>query len=292
MQFTTQTTRSVQQIKTPALIIGVYTDKQLSEAASTIDMASEGSIQQVLKKEFKAKLGTTLVLRNLNGVSAERIVLVGLGDKADYNANAILKAHSAAAEYLKSANLSEGANTLLSEEATDVPLIERARLAARAFTLATYQYDTTFSKSPDPISLKKLICTIDKGLENEVKQGLAQGSSIGNGMNLTRHLGNLPANYCTPTFLGNQAKVLAKEFKTLQVEVLEKKQIEALKMGSFLSVAAGSDQAPRFIIIKYKPTGKSNSNSEQKPIVLVGKGVTFDTGGISLKPGLGMDEMK
>ena len=292
MQFTTQTTRSVQQIKTPALIIGVYTDKQLSEAASTIDMASEGSIQQVLKKEFKAKLGTTLVLRNLNGVSAERIVLVGLGDKADYNANAILKAHSAAAEYLKSANLTEGANTLLSEEATDVPLIERARLAARAFTLATYQYDTTFSKSPDPISLKKLVCTIDKGLENEVKQGLAQGSSIGNGMNLTRHLGNLPANYCTPTFLGNQAKVLAKEFKTLQVEVLEKKQIEALKMGSFLSVAAGSDQAPRFIIIKYKPTGKSNSASEQKPIVLVGKGVTFDTGGISLKPGLGMDEMK
>ena len=292
MQFTTQTTRSVQQIKTPALIIGVYTDKQLSEAASTIDMASEGSIQQVLKKEFKAKLGTTLVLRNLSGVSAERIVLVGLGDKADYNANAILKAHSAAAEYLKSANLSEGANTLLSEEATDVPLIERARLAARAFTLATYQYDTTFSKSPDPISLKKLICTIDKGLENEVKQGLAQGSSIGNGMNLTRHLGNLPANYCTPTFLGNQAKVLAKEFKTLQVEVLEKKQIEALKMGSFLSVAAGSDQAPRFIIIKYKPAGKNNNTSEQKPIVLVGKGVTFDTGGISLKPGLGMDEMK
>ncbi len=293
MQFTTQTTRSVQQIKTPALFVGVYTDKQLSNAASIIDTASDGSIQEVLKKEFKAKLGTTLVLRNLAGVSAERVVLLGLGDKADYNANAILKAHSAAAEYLKNANLSEGVNTLLAEEAGEISLVERARLAARAFTLATYQYDTTFSKAPDPISLKKLINVIeDKSLEKETKQGLAQGSSIGNGMNLTRHLGNLPPNYCTPTFLGNQAKVLAKEFKTLHVEVLEKKQIEALKMGSFLSVAAGSDQAPRFIIIKYKPAGKVANDKEQKPIVLVGKGVTFDTGGISLKPGLNMDEMK
>lgn len=291
MQFTTQTTRSVQQVKTPALIVGVYSDRQLSQAASTIDTASEGSIQQVLKKEFKAKLGTTLVMRNLPSVTAERIVLVGLGDKADYNANAILKAHTASAEYLKSAQLSEGTNTMLSEEASELSLIERARLAARAFTLASYQYDTTFSKRPDPISIKKLVCIIDKGLENDAKQGLAQGNSIGNGMNLTRQLGNLPANYCTPTFLGNQARVLAKEFKTIQVEVLEKKQIEALKMGSFLSVAAGSDQAPRFIIIKYSP-GKTANNKDKKPIVLVGKGVTFDTGGISLKPGLGMDEMK
>lgn len=289
MQFTTQTTRSVQQTKTPALIVGVYTKQQLSEAATTIDTASGGSIQQVLKKEFKAELASVLVLRNLPGVTAERVVLVGLGNKEDYNANAILKAHAAAAEYLKKANLSEGANTLITEEAAGISLVERARLAARAMTCATYQYDATFSKRPEPISLKKLVCLIDKGLEHELKQGLAQGNSIGNGMNLTRHLGNLPANYCTPTYLGNQAKVLAKEFKSIHVEVLEKKQIEALKMGSFLSVAAGSDQAPRFIIIKYSP-GKAAKNT--KPIVLVGKGVTFDTGGISLKPGLNMDEMK
>ncbi|MDY3330368.1 MAG: leucyl aminopeptidase, partial [Pelistega sp.] len=107
----------------------------------------------------------------------------------------------------------------------------------------------------------------------------------------TRQLGNLPANICTPSYLGEQAKALAKEFATIKTEVLDKKQIEALKMGSFLSVAAGSDQPPRFIVMQYSAS-KGAKKSKQKPIVLVGKGVTFDTGGISLKPGLNMDEMK
>ena len=108
-------------------------------------------------------------------------------------------------------------------------------------------------------------------------------------MGLTRQLGNLPGNFATPTYLGEQAKALAEEYETLDVQVLEKKQIEALKMGSFLSVAAGSEQPPRFIILHHKP---DHANSSDAPIVFVGKGVTFDTGGISLKPGAGMDEMK
>ncbi|MFY9347832.1 MAG: leucyl aminopeptidase, partial [Orrella sp.] len=113
-----------------------------------------------------------------------------------------------------------------------------------------------------------------------------------------RTLGNLPSNICTPTYLGNQARTLGRQFKSLKVSVLEKKQIEALGMGSFLAVSQGSAQAPRFIVMHYKGSGAAKASTKSKsgpangPIVLVGKGITFDTGGISIKPSAAMDEMK
>ncbi|RBH33981.1 leucyl aminopeptidase, partial [Pseudomonas sp. MWU13-2860] len=112
-------------------------------------------------------------------------------------------------------------------------------------------------------------------------------TAIANGMAFTRTLGNLPPNICHPTFLGEQAKNLGKEFKDLKVEVLDEKKIKALGMGSFYAVGQGSAQPPRLIVMQYNGGKKS-----EKPYALVGKGITFDTGGISLKPGAGMDEMK
>ncbi len=289
MQFTTQTNRSFHQLKTPALFVGVFADGQLGQVAATLD--SDGSLKKILKKEFKADIGSTLVLRNLADIAAERLVLVGLGNKDNYNANALMKAHTSIVEYLKQSSLNEGVSTLLEESAT-LGVVEAARFAVRAVGTATYQYTTTLTKPIETVVLKKLTFTCDKASDKEVKLGLTQGQAIANGMNFTRQLGNLPANICTPTYLGEQAKALAKEFASIKTEVLDKKQIEALKMGSFLSVAAGSDQPPRFIVMQYSASGKTNKKSKQKPIVLVGKGVTFDTGGISLKPGLNMDEMK
>jgi leucyl aminopeptidase len=116
--------------------------------------------------------------------------------------------------------------------------------------------------------------------------GIKEGHAIAEGMNLTKDLGNLPPNICTPTYLANQAKNIAKDFK-MKSTILGQKQIEKLKMGSFLSVAKGSRLEPKFIIIEHKKGKKSS-----KPVVLVGKGITFDSGGISLKPGAAMDEMK
>ncbi len=289
MQFTTQTNRSFHQLKTPALFVGVFADGQLGQVAATLD--SDGSLKKILKKEFKADIGSTLVLRNLADIAAERLVLVGLGNKDNYNANALMKAHTSIVEYLKQSSLNEGVSTLLEESAT-LGVVEAARFAVRAVGTATYQYTTTLTKPIETVVLKKLTFTCDKASDKEVKLGLTQGQAIANGMNFTRQLGNLPANICTPTYLGEQAKALAKEFASIKTEVLDKKQIEALKMGSFLSVAAGSDQPPRFIVMQYSASGKTTKKSKQKPIVLVGKGVTFDTGGISLKPGLNMDEMK
>lgn len=289
MQFTTQTNRSFHQLKTPALFVGVFEDGQLGQVAATLD--TKGYFKQLLKKEFKAELGSTLVLRHLEGIAAERIILVGLGNKNNYNANALMKAHSRIYEYLKQSSLSEGVSTLLEEKCDLLPL-QAARLATRAVVTAGYRYTHTLSQAPKAFSLKKLVFTCEKGIEKEVVLGLTQGHAIANGMNLTRELGNLPANICTPTYLGNKAKSLAKEFSSIKVEVLERKQIEALKMGAFLSVAAGSNEPPRFIVMQYKASGHGRKKSKQKPIVLVGKGVTFDSGGISLKPGANMDEMK
>ncbi len=121
---------------------------------------------------------------------------------------------------------------------------------------------------------------------NSIKLGIKEGQAIAEGMNLTKDLGNLPPNICTPTYLANQAKEIAKDFK-MKSTILSQKQIEKLKMGSFLSVAKGSRLEPKFIIIEHKKGKKSS-----KPHVLVGKGITFDSGGISLKPGAAMDEMK
>src|SRR5690606_20403360 len=122
--------------------------------------------------------------------------------------------------------------------------------------------------------------------------GLAAGRAIATGMQLARKLGDLPGNVCTPTYLVTTAKQLARECKCLSARVLTQKQNEALKMGSFLSVAKGSTQPPAFIELKYTPAGAGAGKKAKAPIVLVGKGITFDAGGISLKPAANMDEMK
>lgn len=127
---------------------------------------------------------------------------------------------------------------------------------------------------------------VDGSAQTEARKTLAQSIALANGLDLSKTLGNLPPNICTPTYLANTAKKLAKDYK-LGVEVLDRKQLEALKMGSFLSVTQGSEQPPKFIVLKHM-----GGKPKDAPVVLVGKGITFDTGGISLKPGAGMDEMK
>ncbi|WP_016832474.1 leucyl aminopeptidase, partial [Herbaspirillum lusitanum] len=163
--------------------------------------------------------------------------------------------------------------------------------AIRALVLAArdnnYRSDVLKSKKdPAPTGVKKIAVAVSTAAAVAAKTGLAEAVALANGMELSKDLANLPGNVCTPTYLANSAKKLAKEYK-LGVEVLDRKQLEALKMGSFLSVTNGSDEPPKFIVLKHL-----GGKSKDAPIVLVGKGITFDTGGISLKPGAGMDEMK
>ncbi|MYZ43169.1 leucyl aminopeptidase [Schauerella aestuarii] len=302
MEFSTQTTASLHQLKTAALGVGIFADGVLSPAADQIDRASDGAVRAVVKSEFRATVGESLVLRNLPGVAAQRVVLIGLGKQEEYKATALASGERAFIAACVKANVTEAASSLASLAMQDVPVRARARSAAIAAGDATYRYDATFGK-PDKDKrpkLKKVVHVVAAGDAADAKTGLQEGRAIAEGMNLTKLLGNLPPNICTPTYLGETAKRLAAEFKTLKVEVLERKQIEALGMGSFLSVARGSEEAPRFIVLRHpgsaakklaaKPAGKTSGGDG--PVVLVGKGITFDSGGISIKPAATMDEMK
>lgn len=295
MEFSTQTTASLHQIKTHALAVGIFADGVMSPAAESINWASDDSIKKVLRDEFQGKVGSTLVLRNLPGITAARVVLVGLGKQESYSDKVHATAERAFAEYCVQARLTEAASTLVANPAGEgSSMADRARNAAMAACGAVYHYDTTFSK-PDPAArpkLKKIVHVVNARADaTPMQAGLREGAAMGNGMSLARDLGNLPGNICTPTYLGEAARKLAKEYKSLKVDVLEQKQIEALGMGSFLSVARGSYEAPRFIVMRY--TGKAPAKARKSgPVVLVGKGITFDAGGISIKPAAAMDEMK
>lgn len=296
MEFSTNTSVSIHQVKTAALAVGIFTEGVLSPAADVLDRASHGAIRAVMKAEFTGKSNSTLVLRSLAGVAATRVVLVGLGKQSEYTALAHARAEQAFASVCVNARIAEATSTLAAIACPGSTMTDRARDAAAAAYEATYHYDATFGK-PDPDArpkLKKLSLLVARSESTAAEHGLAQGAALGEGISLARTLGNLPGNICTPTYLGETAKKLGREFKSIKVTVLDGKQIAALKMGSFLSVAKGSDQPPRFIVMHYKgkDSAKASSKAKPGPIVLVGKGITFDSGGVSIKPAGTMDEMK
>src|SRR5690606_18611834 len=164
-------------------------------------------------------------LRALPGVRAERVVLVGLGAREKFNSNVMSKAHAAMAGYCSDGSLTEAVSTLLEEPCPATTLRQSAQLAATAASNAIYKYTATFSKDKQPAtsSFRKLVFTVDKPDQKQVGEGIGYGAAIAEGLRLTRELGNLPANVCTPSYLGNQAKQLAKEHKSISAEVLERK---------------------------------------------------------------------
>ncbi|RZS86538.1 leucyl aminopeptidase [Pigmentiphaga kullae] len=296
MDFSTQTS-APEKIKTAALVVGVHADGVLTQAADAVDRAAKGAVRAAVKTDFKGKTGETLVLRSLPGVAAQRVVLAGLGPQEAFSPKALASAHRAALAAAAALGVTETVSALAAVPMQSADVRTRARLAAIAAGEVTYRFDATFGKR-DAVSrpkLARLVLAVERSEAKEAEAGLREGSAIANGMSLARDLGNLPGNVCTPTYLGETAKKLGKSHK-LKVEVLDRKQIEALKMGSFLSVARGSDEPPKFIVLRYegarqKPAGRGKTGANG-PVVLVGKGITFDAGGISLKPAAGMDEMK
>ena len=291
MEFSTQTTTGLQQLRTAALGVGVFADGVLTAPAEVIDRASEGAISAVLKSEFKGKANTHVVLRNLPGVKAERVIVIGLGKQDAYRATGHAAAEQLFANVCAGLNVADGVSTLATVECEGTTLRSRARAMAAAGQRSSYRYEATRTRDLEPApKLKKLSLWTSRSKAAEALAGLKEGTAIGNGMNLARLLGDMPPNLCTPTYLGEAAKKLGKEFKTLKVDVLDRKKIEAEKMGAFLSVARGSDEPPVFIVIRHVP--KSPKAKGKAPLVLVGKGLTFDSGGISIKPSANMDEMK
>lgn len=277
---------SIATLKSGCIAVGVFENKQLTPQAQALDKS--GEITAALKSgDISGKPGSTLLLRKVTGTAAERVLLIGLGPEGELNDKVISMAALCVARV--AATLGAG-DAVIALPLTSIK--ERDQAWAIRTTVQTlrdndYRFDTLKSKKDTaPAGVKKFAFLATAAQATAAKEALAQAIALANGTDLTKDLGNLPGNVCTPTYLANTAKKLAKEFK-LGVEVLDRKQLEALKMGSFLSVARGSDQAPKFIVLKHL-----GGKVKDAPVVLVGKGITFDSGGISLKPGSGMDEMK
>ncbi|MBQ5942341.1 MULTISPECIES: leucyl aminopeptidase [unclassified Massilia] len=270
--------------KTGCVAVAVFENKKLSSAAQALDV--NGDISAALKSgDISGKAGTTLLLRGVAGVAAARVLLVGMGSNDAITEKSFGSAVSAALKVFGTLGSQDAIIAFPMADVKDRDINWAVRSLVIAANEAEFRTDSQKSKKdPLPAGVRKL--TIAAAEANQLKGVLAQSIAIANGMNLTKELGNLSPNVCTPTYLADTARQLAGEFG-FQIEVLERKQLEALKMGSFLSVAKGSDEAPKFIVLKHNG-GKKND----APVVLVGKGITFDTGGISLKPGPNMDEMK
>lgn len=274
--------------KTECLVIA-YGPKGLdSPDLQQIDQATEGLIARLIKKgDIKYADGSMQLINEPKGLTAERLLIFSAG-KETLNEQTCLNTLSSLAGQLTKLPIKSASISL---EGIAVNERERPWLAqqlARKLGEAAYLFNPFKAREKKPASLSKvsLICPSKQGL-GPVKKALLLGGAIANGVNRSRELGDLPGNICTPSYLSSQAKELADQYPNLDCKVLSEKQMEALGMGSLLSVTAGTEQPAKMIVLEYK-----GGKTRDKPIVLVGKGVTFDSGGISLKPGAGMDEMK
>ena len=293
MEFSIKNSNPEKQ-RSDCVIVGVYESRHLSNAAQAIDEASAGYITSILKRgDMDGKLDTTLMLHNVPGTMSERVLLVGLGKEADFSDKQYCKAVRASVKALANSGASDVVSFLADLAVNALTTRRKVALQTEVTLDATYKFDAIKKKKDDvkKAEAKKGIAsvTINVAQANEVKDGklgLADGQALAAGVSLAKDLGNLPPNVCTPTYLAEQAQALGKEYD-FKVKVLEKNELEKLGMGSFLGVTQGSEEPPKFIIMQHLKGKK-----DQKPVVLVGKGITFDTGGISLKPGSEMDEMK
>ena len=283
MEFSIKTL-SPEKADTACLVLGVYQEKELSAPARRVDQAAKDRLRSALA-DLPAKAGSTLVLRGLPGIGAERVLLVSLGARKDFAEPAYRDALRGAAGALRELGAKDAALFLVDLKVGTRPLSWNVRHAALVLRDAFYRFDQLKSqrKGATPV-LAEVVLPL--GANATLQQALDEAVATADGTDLAKTLGNLPPNICTPAYLAEEAKKLARQYK-LNVQVLERKDMEKLGMGALLAVASGADQPPKFIVLRYSGAAKA-----KRPVALVGKGITFDTGGISLKPSGEMDEMK
>ena len=280
---------SPEKQRSACVVVGVFEPRKLTLPAELLDKAAGGYISDIVRRgDMEGKSGTTLLLHNVPGTLSDRILLVGLGKEKDFREKEFSGAIRTAVKTLNETGAFDATIFITELPVKKRSVAWRVRQTAIVALDATYKFDQFKSKKDD---VRRPLRKLTLGVERRNELGLAeeallQGQAIAEGVALSKNLGNLPANICHPTYLAEQALAMAGEFK-LDCQILERADMEKLGMHSLLAVARGSHQPPKLIVLSYK-----GARASEKPIVLVGKGVTFDTGGISLKPAAEMDEMK
>ncbi|MGA8033517.1 MAG: leucyl aminopeptidase [Casimicrobiaceae bacterium] len=289
MEFTIKS-GSPEKQRSACVVVGVFDNRKLSLSAELIDRASNGYISEIIRRgDMEGKLGATLLLHNVRGTLADRVLLIGLGKERDFRDKEFRQAIRSAVKLLNETGSYEAVIYLTEEKVKRREVAWRVEHAVVVAMDAVYRFEQMKSEPADVRRpLRKLTLSVPQRSDLAAGEAAAvRGLAIANGVDFAKDLGNLPGNVCTPRYLAERALELGKQFPEVKVTILERPQIEALGMGSFLSVTNGSDEPPRFIVLEYE-----QSQRKQKPLVLVGKGVTFDTGGISIKPAADMDQMK
>ena len=271
---------------TDCVVVGVFGDKSLTPSAAAVDTASGGRLSALLERgDVSGKTGKVSLLHDLDGVTASRVLVVGLGDQEKFGVPQYIKAVNDAARFLKSGPAARAYFTI-----SEVPVKDRdnawnIRQSVVNCDHSNYRYNATLGSIAREKQANEPALNAWTTLgDNEA--ALAQGIAIANGVNFARELGNLPPNICNPGYLAQQATKFASRFDNTSCEVLEESDMEELGMGSLLAVGRGSANPSKLIVLSYKNGG------DAKPYVLVGKGITFDTGGINLKVAGGVEEMK
>lgn len=282
-------TGNYQEANAEALAVAVFKDEKANTGfLKELDKLTGGLVASVIKtEEFKGETGETVFLRvePKGKVKASRILLLGVGDKANYKAPNVAMLAGAAARYLRKKNVRSFALVPRSDEEAGTV----ASSAMQGVVTSSFELDKYKTADKNNKEIESFVLCVENGNERDLKEGLSRGQIVGESINFTRDLCNEPANILPPTEMANRAQKMAKEVG-LKCEILDEARMIKLGMGSLMSVSLGSEQPAKLIVLRYEP--KKSTAKKGELLALVGKGITFDTGGISIKPAEGMDAMK
>jgi len=271
------------------IVVGVFETRKLSTVAGQIDRVSGDAISAILRRgDLEGKPGQTLLLHNIPNLPSERVLLVGCGKEKEFSESRYREVTAKAVSALKDTGATEITSYLTELEVKGRDIAWKIRQAIEVTETSLYRFDRMKSKpNSGRRALRRIVLAVPKRSDLPTgEQAIKEGQAVAGGVTLARDLGNLPGNICTPTYLAEQAVELGKQY-SLKTTVLEKEEMQKLGMGALLSVSRGSRQPPKLIVLEYQGVAAG-----EPPIVLVGKGLTFDAGGISIKPAANMDEMK
>ena len=276
--------------RTACIVLGVFEPRKLTATAEQFDKIADGFISNILRRgDIEGKLGQVLLLHNVPNALSDRVLLVGCGKERELGDTQYQNIISKAITTLNETGSMEAVCFLTELNVKGRDSSWKVKHAVQASEECLYSFDQLKTKSvPERRPLRKLIFNVPTRRElSEGEEAIKQGEAIARGVSLAKDLANLPGNICTPTYLAEQAVELAEGNAKVTTSILDEAELKEMGMGAFVSVSQGSDEPGKLITIEYK-----GGQPDSKPIVLVGKGITFDTGGISLKPGASMDEMK